>query len=49
MFVTSSHTSPHAKLQYEYKYHNTTINQKIILISDHSNECKKNSSTNKLT
>ena len=28
MFVTSSHTSEHAKLQYECKHHNTTINKK---------------------
>ena len=46
MFVTSSHTSAHAKLQYECKCHNTTINQKFPLISNHSNECKKNNSTN---
>ena len=45
MFVTSSHTSVHAKLQYECKYHNTTINQKFPLISNHSNECKNTSST----
>ena len=46
MVVTSSHTSAHAKLQYESKYHNTTINKKFLLISNHCNECKKNSSTN---